>query len=353
MKIRISALALLAGALSLAACGGGGGGSTSEAPQPQFSRSTAAVTDSPTIQNAGRSVAGNLPRFGSVTQSSNAGTVAGVTGDAASVSFDGRNARITIRRTDGSRLSFNGARDRFDSVSYAPIIPGYSFRGDAMLKQTLTSVSAAAVYTNWNNSDPSDYLAGGYWMHLTGRVIPPAVTGAEIGAFVDGPELRGPSARPVTGTASYTGLAGGFYAYQSAQSAQIGNFIGSASLTADFGANTISGCVGCNGGVDVSGAAADASGRAYTFEDVNVPARIRMSAAAIQSDGTFRNRRVTLERDDATVTSTSGSWGGRFSTLQTAAANDPRLVAGTAAATWTESTGAEGVFAGAWYAVKR
>ena len=353
MRVRISALAVLAGALSLTACGGGGGGSTGQAPQqPQFSRATAASTNSATVQNAGKSAAGNLPRFGSVTQSSNAGAVAGITGDATSVSFDGRNARVTIRRTDGSRLSFNGATDRFDSVSYAPIIPGYSFRGDAMLKETATSVSLAAVYTNWNNSNPNDFLAGGYWMHVTGRVSPPVITGAEIGAFVDGPELRGPSTQPVTGTASYSGQTGGFYAYRSAQGVEIGEYGGLASFTADFGANTISGCIGCNGGVDVSGVAADTSGRTYEFEDVNVPVRLRLAAASIQNDGTFRNRRVSLERDDATVTSTSGSWGGRFSTIQTAA-NDPRLVAGTAGATWTEATGAEGVFAGAWYAVKR
>ena len=337
----------------LTACGGGGGGSsqTGQAPQPQFSREAATTTNSQAIQSAGNSAATNLPRFGSVTQSSNAGSVAGVTGDAASTSFNGREARLTIRRTDGSRLSFNGATDRVGSLVYDPILPGHTFRGDAMLKETATSVSVAAVYTNWNNADPTDYLAGGYWMHVTGSTSPPAVTGAEIGAFVDGPELRGPSTRPTTGRATYTGSAAGFYAYRSTQNVQIGEFGGVASLTADFGANTISGCIGCNGGVNVSGIDVDTSGRVTEFVNVNVPVRVRMSPASIGGDGTFRNQRVSLERDDATVTSTSGSWGGRFSTIQSG--GEPRLVAGTAGARWTEATGAQGVFAGAWYAVKR
>ena len=134
--------------------------------------------------------------------------------------------------------------------------------------------------------------------------------------------------------------------------AEIGDFGGVASLTADFSTNTISGCIGCNGGVNVSGVAADTNGQTSTFEDVAVPVRLRMSAAPIRVDGTFRNRSITLERDDATVTSTSGSWGGRFSNMQDSA-GDPRLVAGTAGAEWTESTGAEGVFAGAWFALKQ
>ncbi len=351
-------LAVFSAAATLAllpACGGGSGGGSSQtgqASQPQFTRTTVASTNPQTAQGAGNSAAANLPRFGSVTQSSNGGPLAGITGDSASASFDGQNVRLTVRRTDGSQLSFNGATDRIESVSYTPVVPGFSFRGDGMSKLTATSVSIAAIYINWNNSDSTDYLAGGYWLHIEGRVFPPKVIGAEVGAFVDGPELSGTPTLPVTGTATFNGRAGGFYGYRSAQSTEIGDFDGSASLTANFGNNTISGCIGCSGGVDLSGVAADTSGRTSVFENVNIPVRLRMSAASIQGDGTFRNRSVSLERDDATVTSTSGSWGGRFSTVQVQN-GDPRLVAGTAGASWTESTGAEGVFAGAWYAVKQ
>lgn len=338
--------------LALAACGGGGGGSTGQNQQPQFSRATAASASGATVRNSANRSATNLPRFGSVTQSSNAGSVAGVTGDAASTSFNGRHVRLTIRRADGSRLSFNGATDRVASETYDAILPGHTFRGDAMLKETATSVSAALTYTNWNNADSNDYLAGGYWIHVEGSVSPPAVTGAEIGSFVDGPELRGTPTLRQTGTATYTGLAAGAYLYQSSQGTQLGEASGIATLQANFGTNTISGCIGCIGGVVVTGVAVDSAGRATDFLGVPVPARLRMGAAPIQSNGRFQARNVSLERDDARVTSSSGSWGGRFST-RPAQNGDPRLAGGTAGARWTESTGAQGVITSAWYAVKQ
>ena len=131
-------------------------------------------------------------------------------------------------------------------------------------------------------------------------------TGAEIGAFTDGPEISGAPTLPDLGTATYGGRAAGLYAYSSAAGAEIGEFETDARLTADFSANTISGCMGCNGGVFVTGVASDGSGQTRTFSDVHVPVRLRLGAASFGADGTFRNRSVTMERDEATVTSTSG-----------------------------------------------
>ncbi|MDE0372236.1 MAG: hypothetical protein OXI73_06800, partial [Rhodospirillales bacterium] len=176
-------LAALAAVFVLAACGGGGTASKGGPSGPDAAPSLAEVqTANPgAIRDAGAQAAGNLPDFGSVTQSSNAGSVAGVTGDSASASFDGRNVRLTVRHSDGSRLVFDAATDRIGSENYDPLVPGYSYRGDALLTHTGTSVSVAAVYTNWNNADPTDYMAGGYWMHLEGRTDPLEITGAETG----------------------------------------------------------------------------------------------------------------------------------------------------------------------------
>ena len=353
MRMRISAALA---ALLLAACGGGGGGGTSSnggpsGPGAAPSLAEAQATNPGATRNAGAQAAGNLPNFGSVTQSSNAGSVAGVTGDAASTSFDGRNVRLTVRHSDGSRLVFDAATDRIGSKNYAPVVPGYSYRGDALLTHTDTSVSVAAVYTNWNNADPADYLAGGYWMHLEGRADPLEITGAEIGAFVDGPEISSAPTLPNLGTATYSGQAGGFYGYRSSGGAEIGEFEAAMTLTANFNVNTISGCIGCNAGVFVTGITAGANGQTQTFADVHVPARLRLGAASFGSDGAFRNRDVVLERDDATVTQTSGSWGGRFSNVPTQA-GDPRLVAGTAGAEWTEADGSQGVVVGAWFGTR-
>ena len=53
-----------------------------------------------------------------------------------------------------------------------------------------------------------------------------------------------------------------------------------------------------------------------------------------------------------TVTSTTGSWGGKFSNVQDAA-GDPRLVAGTYGGRAVTSGGTESVFVGAYYGLKR
>ncbi len=349
-------LAALTAVFVLAACGGGGGGAGSNNGPPGSPRGPTfaevqAANPLASLAASGEA-AGNLPSFGSVTQSSSAGSVSGVTGDAVTTSFDGRNIRLTVRHTDGDRIVFNAATDRIVSENLDPVISGYTYRGDGLLTYTDTSVSIAAIYTNWNNSDPTDYLAGGYWMHLEGRTNPLEVTGAEIGAFVDGPEIsRAPTALPRLGTATYRGQATGLYVYEWSEGSEIGDLQAASTLTANFTTNTISGCIGCNGGIVVNGVAEDANGRATVFEDVHVPARMQLGAASFGSDGAFRNRDVVLERDDETVTRTSGSWGGRFSNLPTRA-GDPRLVAGTAAAEWTEADGSQGSLVGAWFGTR-
>ncbi len=270
--------------------------------------------------------------------------------DAASASFDGRHVRVNVRRTDGSSVAFNSASHGLAAKSYDPILSGYSFRGDGMLTYTDTSVTLAAVYTNWNNADPSDYLAGGYWMHAVGRVNPLEITGVEIGAFVDGPEISGDPTLPVSGRATYTGTAGGLYGYKNGSTGvtTIGEFQGDASLTAVFsGSPTISGCIGCNGGVSVAGVGVSGSGQTATFSG-SAPVRVRMQAASV-TGGDFTGN-VKMERSDKSVTSSGGSWGGRFSTKTQA--GDPRLVAGTVGGKWTEADGSRGTAVGAWFGTR-
>ena len=348
-----AALALL----TLAACGGGGGGGTASNGGPDSPTFT--PPDSPTLtdarsangsaaRSAGAEAATNLPSFGSVTQSTNAGSVAGISGDAASTEFDGRNVRVTIQRTDGSQLAFDGATDRIGGEPHRPVLPGYSYRSDALLTSTATTLSVAAVYTNWNNADSTDYLAGGYWMHLEGRTDTLEITGADIGAFVDGPELSGAPTLPRLRTARYLGRAGGVYAYEAGRSTEVGEFDTDAQLTANFTSNTISGCLGCVEDVTIWGVETDANGNASEFGDVTVPVRLRLGETPIDPNGSFRAPNVRLERDDRTVTDTDGSWGGQFSNIPVQT-GEPRLVAGTAGAEWTEADGSVGVFVGAWF----
>lgn len=323
--------------VALSACGGGDSSSVSandiRLADPQKSRDEASAAT------------GNLPRFGSVTQSSSAGTVPGITGDAASASFDGRKTVVTIERTDGSRIQLDTANDRIGNVAnYDPVLPGYTYRDESVLAVSDSSATLGKVYTNWNNTDPTDYLAGGYWMHVEGNPNQPS--GVEIGAFVDGPEISGSTTLPRSGTASYQGEAAGFYAYAGSNVSpnQVGEFSTDISLSADFAANTISGCMGCNGGVDVLAVDVN-TGEIFTD---NVPFRVRTGTTSIEANGSFRNRSVTVESSDRTITSSDGSWGGQFSNIPTTD-GDPRLVAGTAGARFTDATGGEGTFVGAWF----
>ncbi len=352
-------VAALFALLTLSACGGGGGsgGSSIGIGQPPAVAPTLTDTQSANprvIRIASAQAVGNLPNFGRVTQSSNIGSVVGVSGDTALATFDGRNSRVTVRRTDGSRLILDTGTHRVVSQTYAPVLPGYSFRGDGLLTYTGSSVSIAAVYTNWNNADPTDYLAGGYWMHLKGRTNPLTITGAEVGAFVDGPEISTPPTNPTIlqrlGTATYRGRSGGLFVTESLSGAEVGEFAADVRLTANFASNTVSGCIGC-GNLTFTGVAVDASGRSRAFSNANVPARLRLGAAPIAPTGTFASRNVTFERDDVTVTSSSGSWGGRFSNISTGA-GDPRLAAGTFAASATDANGGRGAAVGAWFGIR-
>ena len=362
----IAALAAAAGLLFLTACGGGGGGggggpSTSMPSAPTPTIGSVQSADPAKTTGAAAQVADNLPAFGSVTQSSNGGSVSGITTDAASTSFDGSNVQLTVRRADGSSLRLNSASHREDSVSGASDIPGHdTIRGDLLLDYSNTRATAAAVYVSWDNADPTDYLAGGYWLHARGDFSTATITGIEVGAFMDGPELDGPASIPVNGSASYQGPTEGLFAQQwgtddpnaTPGTTMIGGFTGTIDLTADFGANTISGCVGCSGPLEIVGIAED--GRTgETAEVTGYSASVlRLGPAAIGSDGTFRNRQMSMTHPSFAITSTTGSWGGKLSNVPDAT-GDPRLVAGTYGGRAVTSGGTESVFVGAYYANKR
>ncbi len=114
------------GALLLSACGGGGGGGggspAAQAPAPAPEPAAQAPARAPTRADVNRlraadpaknldSVAGAaraLPRFGSVTQSTNVDS-SGVTADRASVVFDGTGMTVKVTRADSSVLTIDTA----------------------------------------------------------------------------------------------------------------------------------------------------------------------------------------------------------------------------------------------------
>ena len=367
----LAALAALTGLLLLSGCGAiddltdgddGGGGVVAMPDSPPSSSSAAFSGDPDGTRDEAAMAATALPKFGSVTQSSNSAD--GTTADSASAAFDGSDIRVTVDRPGRSTLILDSRAEESEAPDFAPVAGGYAMRFDSLVDPPGEDIAAdpgiafALVQTRWNDADPTDYLAWGYWVSLEFDLDAEDLSGlavAGIGTFVDGPDLRGTPTLPGAGTATYEGGASGLYAYVQgggpAGSFEAGHFSAMASLTANFGAGTIEGCIGCSGGMIVlSGDAA--SDDESAIEPETIPASIVLSPAPIGPDGTFRDDGVTVEIAGRAIAASAGAWGGRFSDIADAA-GDPRLAAGTAGAEWTESDGGQGVFLGAWFADKR
>ena len=347
---------IVAAILLLSACGGSGGAKLISTPSDIESGSPTATFTSANI------VLTSLPRFGSVTQSVNTG-VGNVTTDAAETSFDGRNINITVTREDNTSFTVNSGTDTFESESFSSPVPGHRGRSDVLAKVENTNATLGRFITSWSNTDPTDYLAGGYWLHITGNAGLATITGVEIGAFVDGPELSGAPTLPSLGRASYAGPTGGLYVFEygtlRAQieelpvgTKEIGEFAGPITLTADFSTRTIEGCIGCAGTIYVQGTAITPSGQVDTFDYEATGVKARLGPTNFESNGQFRDQNVRIEIDGLNVVQSRGSWGGMFSNIPNSS-GQPRLVAGTAAGGWTESDASKGAFVGAFAAANQ
>ena len=339
------------------------------------------AADPDRIVNTAEAAATARPGFGSVTQSTN--QTDGVTTDRASAEFADGRLRVTVARQGKSALTLDSAHVISD-FDVGPVtdtvfgIPGAArtIQRWATLNVTGSAATISSLTATWATDDPSDYLAGGYWLHMTGSGfggISPDVTGAEAGAFVHGPEISGPpESLPTSGTATYRGPASGLYAFEygtsefepdfvsvrvPAGTIRIGDFTASATLTADFADNTISGCIGCQGGFQISGITVAPDGGTTGFGASGDVARIHLGSLSIDPEtGEFRGGGVTfsgtVHDGHLEEASTSGSWGGRFSN-RPVASGEPRAVAGTFGGAATTSGGSTSVFVGAFGAGKR
>ena len=238
--------------------------------------------------STGVEAASSLPAFGSVTQSANRSGVSGVSTDRASTEFDGDNFAVRIDRRSGSDLYLSTQEDgTFLNPETTSELAGHDKSQDGfIIEYTPRETTLLHGFVSWDSSDPTDYLAGGYWLHASGDVLG-AFDIDEAGAFADGPEISMSNrpTMPVQGTASYRGGAVGLYGGESATTEEIGIFQGDMALTADFAASTIGGCVGCNGGIYLTGSGASQ----YT---------VRLGATPFESNGVFRGTSVTVEHPD-------------------------------------------------------
>ncbi len=345
----------------LAACGGGGGGSpTTDAPAPQppptadpMPTSQSAFTSDPaTTHDALGNAATARPAFGSVTQSSSV-NVSGVSTDAAQVTRQGSTVALRVRRQNGGSFSLNTAQHLVEAsaVSVSPVT-GRAWQDGILFDYTSNSLTVMRGAIDYSSTDVTDWMAGGYWLHVRGDWANAHVSAVEVGAFVDGPEISGPANVPLTGTATYNGIAAGLYGLEAASdvsgvpagTVELGEYDGVFRARADFGRGTVSASI-TNIYVDAiaitpDGTVYDASGSSAS--------QLHFGAAPISSNGTFTGTSVTATDPRFSSLRAQGSWGGRFSTIDDAS-GDPRLLAGTHGGTVTTPGGTEVQFIGAHF----
>ena len=199
-----------------------------------------------------------------------------------------------------------------------------------------------STYEAWG-----DWLTGGYWIQVNSDK---EVVGA--GAFVDGPELAGSPVLPAVGTATYSGFATGGYAavYDTSQSNaglgthELGAYRGDVLLTADFGARRISGRVS---EVHVNGFRTSPQGVERRFTGLAVPYEFVLNAASFDREGFTGEVTVTPTDQTVEISTSDGSWGGKFSNVPDDEGY-PRVVAGTHGATLTTMEGTQASFIGAF-----
>ena len=357
---------MLAFSLLLGACGGGGGNSISTVPsagddprisggdtQTAFRQTRTQATD---VLTPGSRL---LPRvfqedddvvFGSVAQARTVG-LADVSG--VDTSFTGDRFTLEIKRRDGSNIRLDTDRDDVsivteyspsqNPVTNRPALDGY------MAQSSASRLTVAGASVEWSSTDYSDYTAGGYWLHLD-----TVSQGVEVGAFMDGPDYESAVNLPVTGTATYDGRAAGIYLTKYGADVdgpigtlEAGEYGGDLSLVADFGVSTISGRIN---NIDLFGSYQITpngnvyyAGYGYTASDYELV----FGATPINQNGQFTGSNVRLTHPGLNIT-TSGTWAGRFSTVDDSAGN-PRAVVGTHKGYTETPGGTVGIFVGAHY----
>lgn len=167
------------------------------------------------------------------------------------VEFDGHDARLHVPVGGGFWQSLNSALDATQAFNLPSRLHGHREKA-----WTLTDGDGLLAVTGvrWHDTNPHDYLAGGWWMEDD-----PERLFHEVHPFIDGPELRGalPDTMrlPLSGQAAYSGNASGFWQSESEDSivgaAGVGGFSGDAELTAHFAEGYIDGCIGCEDGIAV------------------------------------------------------------------------------------------------------
>ena len=169
---------------------------------------------------------------------------------------------VEARRRNGSSRTLNSARNleyEWGLHLPPPPIPGFVSREYLLSENRHDGRTLLYTAVEWDEDNPLDYLAVGWWLHYPLGVSIRRFEEAERGVFIDGPELdlSNPPEMPVGGEATYAGGIGGLYEYRygtgwgelqgESQYIEFTAFIG---LTANFADATITGCIGCAGDIE-------------------------------------------------------------------------------------------------------
>ena len=147
---------------------------------------------------------------------------------------------------------------------------------------------------------------------------------------------------------------GGLYTYnhgrnwgELAESAEITEFNGPFSLTADFDRNRISGCLGCLGPIETAPGRHLAPAVPWGADDpAALPADYDVYfEASIGPGGAFEDTATSVTHPDRAVVSSAGTWQGQFSNVPDADGN-PRRVVGSTDVLFAEDDGSHGRFTG-------
>lgn len=371
---RLRGIPVAAGvAALLAACGGGGGGGSAPGAPPVPTAPPAVTAadlqdaDPSRVLARADSVGKSFPGFGSVTQSTNRDGD-GITTDRVSATLDGGLLTVTVAREGAGEIVIDASGPGVEDSGAYPTTSGNNRARDWRVVGVENNEAVIArIAALWEAGAPDSgapdryVVAAGYWLYFEGDIQSGNIADAGMGAFIDGPAFSGPPPRlPQEGSASYRGGADGFYGARygtdaadvATGSTVVGEFGGTATLTADFAAGTVSGCVGCEGGLDLEGTFRDASTGAVREFEQDSNAAIRLDPVPIDAAaGVFRGEGVRVENpnpsDGADIVESEGRWGGRFSDALEADGS-PRWVAGTFAGRGVTLGGTASYFVGAF-----
>ena len=275
-------------------------------------------------------------------------------------SFDGQVLTVDLKSVQGKRLPvLNTARDAEDTAAYVTPLPGHSGRRWDLLRTGHDGTSLAYALVSWNNEDPTDYLAAGWWIEFPGQYPPNLDVWDDRNlnlVFADGPELdlSNPPQLPVEGQATYSGNAGGAFLYRYGtdwgdlkDTVEQEEYEATMTVNVDFSRNTLQGCIGCEGDI-VTRRSHLAQILGEEARDIEIPTadyELHFNVTPFNPDGTFEHADVDVMHPERTISYVEGDWGGQLSNRPDAAGH-PRLVAGFNSTFFQEADGSLGLFLG-------